>query len=111
LGSGKVIIITEKNFETEVGQAAGPVLVDFWAAWCGPCKMIAPVLEEIAEDFAGRVKVGKMNVDENSETPGRYGVMSIPTLVLFNKGKEIDRVVGYQPKNQLVKFLTNSLPA
>jgi len=111
LASDKITIITEKNFETEVLQAAEPVLIDFWAAWCGPCKMIAPVLEEVAEEFAGRIKVGKMNVDENGETPGKYGVMSIPTLILFDQGKEVSRVVGYQPKSQLVRYLSQAVKA
>ena len=100
-----VITVTSENFETEVLQAEKPVLVDFWAAWCGPCKMIAPVVDELANDFAGTAKVCKLNVDDCGRIAQTYGVMSIPTLIVFKDGKEAERIVGFRPKSELVKLL------
>jgi thioredoxin 1 len=91
----------DTNFESEVLQATGPVLVDFWAPWCGPCRMIAPVVEELAGENAGAVKVGKLNVDEAPYSAQNYGVSSIPTLMIFNKGEVVERLVGVQPKSRL----------
>lgn len=98
--------VTEGNFTAEVLSAPEPVLVDFWAEWCGPCRMLAPVIEELAESYAGQVKVCKLNVDENQSTAAQYGVMSIPTLVLFKGGQEVDRIIGFQPKEQLAQRLS-----
>ena len=95
--------IHEANFEAEVLQSAGPVLVDFWAEWCGPCKMIAPTLEEISKDFAGRLKVAKLNVDDAQSTAQRFEVMSIPTLILFKDGEPRLRIVGAKGKGQLLQ--------
>lgn len=103
------IEITDATFETEVVQSEIPVLVDFWAAWCGPCKMIAPVLEQFAGEMEGKLKVCKLNVDENSQKPGEYGVMSIPTLVLFKDGEEKDRMVGYHSVEQLKEAVAGYL--
>lgn len=97
--------VTDSSFAAEVLSAPEPVLVDFWAEWCGPCRMLAPVIEELAESYAGQVKVCKLNVDENQNTAARYGIMSIPTLVLFKGGQEVDRIIGFQPKEQLVQRL------
>ena len=91
----------DKNFDSEVLQASGPVLVDFWAPWCGPCRMIAPVVEQLASENAGAIKVGKLNVDEASNTAQTYGVSSIPTLIFFKDGKPVERFVGVQPKPRL----------
>lgn len=101
----KVLTITEDNFTKEVLEAKEPVLVDFWAAWCGPCKMIGPVVEELAEDFNGKAKIAKLNVDEQGRLAQQFGVMSIPTLVLFKDGKEVGRVVGFRPKAELARFI------
>ena len=98
-------VVNDSNFETEVLKSSQPVLVDFWAEWCGPCRMIAPVVEEIARDYSGRLQVVKMNVDANPRTPARLGIMGIPTLILFKDGREVDRVVGYRPKRALEEFL------
>ncbi|MGI6116307.1 thioredoxin [Luoshenia tenuis] len=92
-----VITLTKDNFATEVEQAQGPVLVDFWATWCGPCRMIGPVVEQIAEANAGKLKVGKVNVDEQPELAARFGVMSIPTLILFKGGQQVEQVIGANP--------------
>ncbi|MCS6873949.1 MAG: thioredoxin [Pyrinomonadaceae bacterium] len=97
--------VTDTNFETEVLKSDKPVLVDFWAEWCGPCRMIAPSVEAVAEQFFGKAKVMKMNVDENPETPYKYGIRGIPTLILFKNGAEQERIVGAVPREVLVKLL------
>jgi len=97
--------LKESNFNTEVLQSTLPVLVDFWAPWCGPCRSMAPVIEELAREYDGRVKVAKVNVDENKTLAGSYGVMSIPTLIIFNSGKIVDTIVGFNPKTTLAKKL------
>lgn len=95
--------ITDDSFEAEVKNSGETVLVDFWAEWCGPCKMIAPVLEEMAEEMDGKLKICKMNVDENSQVATQFGVMSIPTLMVFKDGQEKDRIIGYHTKDELKK--------
>ena len=95
---------TDQNFTDETND--GLVLADFWAPWCGPCKMIAPVLEELNEEMSDQVKIVKLDVDENQETAGKFGVMSIPTLLLFKDGKVVDQVIGFQPKEQLAELIT-----
>jgi len=96
-----LIHVTDKEFDREILQSQIPALVDFWAPWCAPCHIIAPAVEEIAKKFGGRIKVAKMNVDENRATPGNYGIMGIPTLILFKNGKIVDRVVGAVPQSRL----------
>lgn len=98
------IILTDANFEEEVLKSDIPVLVDFWATWCGPCMMLAPTVEEIAKEYEGKVKVGKVNVDEAVELAKKYGIMSIPTLIIFKNGEISDKVIGFVPKEQIVKM-------
>ena len=97
--------VTDGSFEELVVNSDTPVLVDFWAEWCGPCKMIAPILDEIANDMAGKLVIGKLDIDVNQDTAMAFGVMSIPTLLLFKNGEPVERIVGYQPKPQLVARL------
>ncbi len=99
------VTFTDNNFETEVLNSEQPVLVDFWAPWCMPCRMVAPVVEEVAKEFEGQVKVGKLNTDENQQTASSYQIMSIPSMLLYKNGKVVDRVVGAVPKEQLVQLL------
>ncbi len=97
----KVIHVTDANFDLEIIQSKVPALIDFWATWCAPCRALAPIVEEMAETYTGKVKVAKMNVDENPATPGKYGVRGIPTLILFKDGQVVDQVVGAVPKSQI----------
>lgn len=100
-----MIEVTDETFEAEVINADLPTLVDFWAEWCGPCRRIAPIVEEIARDYDGRLRVAKFDVDQNQITPAQLGVMSIPTLILFKDGAEVDRWIGYRPKANLVEAI------
>ena len=97
----KIQHVSDSNFELEVVKAEGPVLVDFWAPWCGPCKMITPVLEKLAERFDGKLKICKVNTDESPETPGKLGITGIPTLIVFKGGAEVERIVGFRPEPEL----------
>lgn len=103
--------VTDSTFEQLVVESETPVLVDFWAEWCGPCKMIAPVLDEIAKDLDGKLVIGKLDIDHNQDTAMAFGVMSIPTLLLFKGGEPVDRIVGFQPKPQLMARLQSHLGA
>jgi thioredoxin 1 len=105
MASDKVQTLTDANFETTVNGTSAPILVDFWAEWCGPCRRLAPTVDELANDYDGRVVVAKMNVDENPATPMRFSIRGIPTLLLFKGGQLVDQVVGLADKEQLKKMI------
>ena len=102
----KLVELTDDNFQKEVLESSTPVLVDFWAVWCGPCRAIAPVVEEMARDYEGKLKVGKMDVDAHQEVPIRFGIRSIPTLMLFKNGQVVEQIIGGIPKQQLLSKVT-----
>jgi thioredoxin 1 len=104
-----LVHVNDKDFTLEVLQSDLPVLVDFWATWCGPCKSIAPIIDELAKEYTGRVKMAKLNVDENPATPSQYGVRGIPTLILFKGGKILEQIVGAVPKTRLVSIIEKAL--
>ena len=104
-----VVTLTDKNFEEEVNSSTVPVLVDYWAEWCGPCKMIGPLVEEMAEEYSNRLKVGKLDVDENQSSASKQNVMSIPTLLIFKEGEVVAQQIGAVNKTQLTEFIESNL--
>ena len=110
MAASNILVLTQDNFAQEVVQSVTPVLVDFWAEWCGPCKMIAPILDELADEYEGRVKIGKVNIDEQQSLAAEYGVRAIPTLLLFDKGQVADQVVGLRGKRDLKASLDRVAP-
>jgi len=105
----KPVEVTDANFAEEVERSPLPVLIDMWAAWCGPCRQLAPVVEELAAELSGRMRVGKLNVDQNPETAGRFGIQSIPALLIFKAGREVDRIVGARPKSEILRHVQRAI--
>ena len=105
----KTITITDDNFDEEVLKSEKPVLIDFWATWCGPCKMIAPIVEELVDEYEGKAKIGKLDVDNNQQTAIKFGVRSIPTILIFKDGKLKDTIIGAVPKGQIVQRLNSAI--
>ncbi len=103
--SANIVTLTSSNFDDEIKQAATPILVDFWAEWCGPCRMVTPVLEKLADEYAGKARVGKVNVDEQSSLAAKFGVQSIPTLLLFKEGKVVEQFIGATTRDVLAKLI------
>jgi len=106
---GSVLNVTDENFDSEVIRSTQPVLVDFWAPWCGPCRAVGPIIEDLAGTYEGRVRIAKMNVDENQKTASTYGVQSIPTMILFKNGQKIDSIIGLVSKDRLESFIQKGL--
>ncbi len=104
-----LLLLTDANFENEVTSSKVPVLVDFWAEWCGPCRTVGPIIEEIAEEYSGKLRVGKLNVDENQISPYRYGIRGIPTLIIFKDGEPVDKIIGALPKSHIVERIESVL--
>ncbi len=109
MSSEKILHVSDASFEEDVLKASGPVLVDYWAEWCGPCKMIAPILDEVAEEYEGRLRVAKLNIDENEATPPKFGIRGIPTLMLFKDGSVVATKVGALSKSQLTAFIDSNI--
>ena len=109
MSSEKILHVSDASFEEDVLKASGPVLVDYWAEWCGPCKMIAPILDEVAEEYDGRLSVAKLNIDENEATPPKFGIRGIPTLMLFKGGSVVATKVGALSKSQLTAFIDSNI--
>ena len=109
MSSEKILHVSDASFEEDVLKASGPVLVDYWAEWCGPCKMIAPILDEVAEEYDGRLSVAKLNIDENEATPPKFGIRGIPTLMLFKDGSVVATKVGALAKSQLQSFIDSNI--
>ncbi|MGE5677425.1 MAG: thioredoxin [Pseudomonadota bacterium] len=103
--SRNIKVVNQNNFENEVLKSGKPVLVDFWAAWCGPCRMVAPVIDQLADEYEGKIEVAKVNVDENPELAGKYDIMSIPSVFLFNNGSKVDGLIGARPKQAFDEML------
>lgn len=101
MAASNIVVLTQENFSQEVLESAQPVLVDFWAEWCGPCKMLSPILDELAQEYDGRVRIGKVNIDEHQNLATQFGIRSIPTLLLFQKGQVADQIVGLRSKRDL----------
>ncbi len=104
-----ILEVTDESFESEIMQSETPAMVDFWAAWCGPCRMVAPVVEELATQYQGKIKVAKMDVDQNRQTPAKFGIRNIPTLILFKDGEVAQTIVGAQPKSSIEEGLKKLL--
>ncbi|MCG3172629.1 MAG: Thioredoxin [Myxococcota bacterium] len=109
MASKNIVTVTDGAFESEVSKSSVPVLLDFWAEWCGPCRAIAPYLDELADQYAGQVKICKLNVDDNQVTPSKFGVRGIPTLVMFKNGQVVDQIVGAAPKQKLETMIKNAI--
>jgi thioredoxin 1 len=109
MASEAIVEVSDSNFESEVVNSDVPVLIDFWAPWCGPCRAIAPIVEEISSTYEGKIKVGKMNVDENQATTMKFGIRSIPTLIMFKGGEAIDQIIGAVPKGEIERVVEKSL--
>ncbi len=107
--SGNTVTLSDQNFQTEVIQSSTPVLVDFSAEWCGPCKMLAPVIEELADEYVGRIKVGRLDIDDNRQSPGQYGIQGVPTLIIFQNGQPVKKFVGLTPKDKITEALDQLL--
>lgn len=103
------VAVTDETFAQHVENAEGPVLVDFWAPWCGPCRMVAPILDQISDELGGKLTIAKVNVDENQTIAGNLGIMSIPTLILYKNGKPVEKIIGFQPKNKLMEKIQSHL--
>jgi thioredoxin len=109
MAGGEMLELSDSTFDKEVLKSEAPVLVDFWAPWCGPCRILGPVVEEIASSYSGRLKVGKLNVDDNQETTMAYGIRSIPTLIIFKGGKAFDQIIGAVPKSEIERIIKKAL--